>query len=53
MKRADVLFAETTGLVQFNGAGTNYVIRTLAGVLYLVYIDAGRTSPSRSPRMAA
>lgn len=39
--RKDVVFAQTTGLVQFNGGGTNYLIKTSAGVLYLVYIDTG------------
>jgi len=39
--RADILFAQTTGLVQFNGAGTQYIVQTPAGVLYIVYIDTG------------
>lgn len=40
-KRADILVAQTTGLVQFNGAGTNYLIQTPSGVLYFVYVDTG------------
>jgi hypothetical protein len=39
--RADVLFAQTTGLVQFNGGGTQYIVQTPTGVLYIVYIDSG------------
>lgn len=39
--RADVLFAQTTGLVQFNGGGTQYIVQTPTGVLYIVYIDTG------------
>lgn len=41
--RADVILAQTTGLVQFNGAGVNYVIATVASpnVLYMVYVDTG------------
>lgn len=37
--RADVLFAQTTGLVQFNGGGTSYVVQTPDGVDYLIYVD--------------
>lgn len=39
--RADILVAQTTGLVQFNGGGTQYLIQTPTGVLYLVYVDTG------------
>jgi hypothetical protein len=39
--RADILFAQTTGLVQFNGAGTQYIVETPTGVLYMAYIDTG------------
>lgn len=40
-KRADILVAQSTGLVQFNGGNTNYIVQTPAGVLYYVYIDTG------------
>lgn len=40
-RRADVLAAQSTGLVQFNGAGAQWLIQTPAGVLYLVYVDTG------------
>lgn len=40
-RRADVLAAQSTGLVQFNGAGAQWLIQTPAGVLYLVYVDSG------------
>lgn len=40
-KRADILVAQSTGLVQFNGGGTNYLVQTSAGVLYYVYVDSG------------
>lgn len=40
-KRADVLVAQTAGLVQFNGGGTQYLIQTPTGVLYFVYCDTG------------
>lgn len=39
--RADVIVAQTTGLVQFNGGGTQYVIQANNGALYLVYVDTG------------
>lgn len=39
--RADILVAQTTGLVQFNGGGTKYLVQTPTGVLYLVYVDTG------------
>lgn len=37
--RADILLAATNGLIQFNGAGTQYIVQTPAGVLYMVYAD--------------
>lgn len=40
-KRADILVAQTAGLVQFNGGGVNYVVQTPTGVLYYVYCDTG------------
>lgn len=45
-RRADVLVAQTTGLLQFTGAGTGYVVQippgvTGAGTLYLIYVDTG------------
>jgi hypothetical protein len=39
--RADVIAAQTNSLVQFTGAGTNYIVQTPAGVLYLVMVDSG------------
>ena len=39
-KRADIQVSATTGLVHFNGGGTNYLVQTPTGVLYFVYIDA-------------
>jgi hypothetical protein len=39
--RADILVAQTTGLLQFNGGGTLYMVQTPSGVLYMVYIDSG------------
>lgn len=38
--RADILVAQTTGLVQFNGAGTQSLVQTPTGVLYCVYINS-------------
>lgn len=40
-RRADVVVAQTTGLVQFNGAGAQWLIQTPGGVVYLVYVDTG------------
>jgi hypothetical protein len=40
-RRADVTFAQTAGVLQFNGAGTDYLIQTPTGVLYFVYVDTG------------
>lgn len=39
--RADVL-AASPNIIHFNGAGTNYLVETPAGVLYLIYIDANQ-----------
>lgn len=39
--RADVINCQTTGVVQFNGAGTQYLIQANNGALYLVYVDTG------------
>lgn len=38
-KRADIMIDGTNGLTQFNGGGTNYLVQTPTGVLYLVYVD--------------
>lgn len=40
-KRADVVLAQTTGILQFNGGGTQYIVQTPAGVLYIFYADTG------------
>lgn len=40
-RRADVLAAQSTGLVQFNGAGAQWLIQTPGGVVYMVYVDTG------------
>lgn len=40
-KRADVVVAQTTGIVQFNGGGTQYIVQTPSGDLYLIYVDTG------------
>ena len=40
-RRADVIAAQSTGLVQFNGAGAQWLIQTPGGVVYLVYVDSG------------
>lgn len=39
--RADVIVAQTTALLQFSGGGTNYLVQTPTGVIYLVYVDTG------------
>lgn len=39
--RADVLAGQTTGIVQFNGAGTQYIVQSIANALYLFYVDTG------------
>jgi hypothetical protein len=40
-RRADVLVAQALAAVQWNGAGTNYIVQTPGGTLYLVYVDTG------------
>lgn len=40
-KRADIVVAQSTGLVQFNGGGVQYIVQTPSGVLYVVYCDTG------------
>ncbi len=40
-RRDDLLFAQTTGIVQFNGAGTQYVVQIPTGEIYIFYIDTG------------
>ena len=39
--RIDSYVAQTTGLLQFSGGGTQYVVQTTTGVLYLIYVDTG------------
>jgi hypothetical protein len=38
-KRIDGLIGNTAALIQFNGAGTNYLIHANNGSMYLVYFD--------------
>jgi hypothetical protein len=38
-RRADIVVANTVA-VQWSGAGTNYIIQTPGGVLYMVYVDS-------------
>lgn len=38
---AEVYVAQTAGLVQFNGGGTNYLVQTPSNVWYFVYVDSG------------
>lgn len=40
-RRADILVAQTTGLLQFTGAGTQYLVQTAANVIYFFYVDTG------------
>lgn len=40
-RRADVLIAQTTGVLQSSGGGTEYIVQTTTGVLYLIYVDTG------------
>lgn len=40
-RRIDTTLAQTTGIIQFNGAGTQYIVQTPTGVLYLIYGDSG------------
>lgn len=37
--KIDILVAQTPNLLQFNGGGTQYIIQTPSGVLYMVYVD--------------
>jgi len=39
MARADVIAGTTTTTNIYGGGGTNYIVRTNGGVLYMVYID--------------
>lgn len=39
--RIGSIVAQTTGLLQFSGGGTNYLVETTDGTLYLVYVDTG------------
>jgi len=41
MAWATPIIAQTTGLVQFNGGGINYLVQTPTGVLFCVYVDTG------------
>jgi len=38
-RRADINIADTVA-AQWSGAGTNYIVQTVAGVYYMVYIDS-------------
>jgi hypothetical protein len=40
-RRPDILVAQTTGVIQFSGAGTHYIIQTGMKVLYMIYVDTG------------
>jgi hypothetical protein len=37
--RNDIIFAASPTLLQFTGAGTNYVVQTPTGVLYVIYVQ--------------
>jgi hypothetical protein len=39
--RADTLIAQTTGIIQFNGAGSQYIVQMDTGPWYLFYGDTG------------
>lgn len=39
--RAEVLVAQTTGILQYTGSGTQHLIQTPAGVIYCFYVDSG------------
>lgn len=41
MPRADVMVAQTTGVLQFTGGGTPYLVVTPTGVMYAIYVDTG------------
>lgn len=40
-RRIDTTLAQTAGIIQFNGAGTQYIVQTPTGVLYMIYGDSG------------
>lgn len=40
-RRADILVAQAVAALTWNGGGTNYVVQTPSGVLYLVFVDTG------------
>lgn len=40
-RRDDLIFAQTTGIVQFNGAGTQYIVQKPNGDVYIIYVDTG------------
>lgn len=40
-RRADILVAQTTGLLQHSGGGTSYVVQANNGDLYLIFVDTG------------
>lgn len=40
-KRIDMQVAQTTGLLQFNGGGTQYIVEANGGSVYLFYVDSG------------
>lgn len=39
--RADVVLGQTAAVIQFNGAGSQYLVQTPAGVIYAFYGDSG------------
>lgn len=38
--RADITVGQTTGVLQFTGGGTQYIIQTPTGVFYMVLVDS-------------
>lgn len=40
-RRADVVLGQTTAIIQFNGAGSQYLVQTPTGDLYAFYGDSG------------
>lgn len=40
-RRADITIAQTTGILQHNGAGVQYVVQANNGDLYYFYVDTG------------